>query len=200
MFWVGAHLAGGLTPFLVNSLLEAGFGWRTIFVMFGSLGFVWAYVWWKWFRDTPEEHRAVSDAERAYIAAGRPPFEQRDSTLKDWKRLLANRTSVGLCLLYFTQSFGGAFYVTWLPRYFAERGLSGRTAAILAGLPLIFSAVADLLGGVTTDALRGGSACAPAAPLLCWLWIDPARPVSGCPRADLGGDAILPCSDSRRKP
>ena len=41
---MGAHLAGGLTPFLVNSLLEAGFGWRTIFVMFGSLGFVRAYV------------------------------------------------------------------------------------------------------------------------------------------------------------
>ena len=49
--------------------------------MFGSLGFVWAYAWWKWFRDTPEEHAAVGDAERAYIAAGRPPFEERAGSL-----------------------------------------------------------------------------------------------------------------------
>ena len=153
VFWVGAHLAGGVTPLIVNSLLNAGFGWRSIFVMFGSIGFVWAYAWRRWFRDTPEEHPAVTDAERAYIAAGRPPFHERESTLQDWKRLLANRTALGLCLMYFTQSFGGAFYVTWLPKYFAERGLTGTTAAILAGLPLMFSTVADVLGGVTTDAL-----------------------------------------------
>jgi len=153
VFWVGAHLAGGVTPLIVNSLINAGFNWRGIFVMFGSLGFVWAYAWRKWFRDTPEEHPAVTEAERAFIAAGRPPFEERASTLRDWRRLLANRTALGLCLMYFTQSFGGAFYVTWLPKYFAERGLTGSTAAILAGLPLMFSTVADILGGVTTDSL-----------------------------------------------
>jgi MFS family permease len=151
-FWVGAHLAGGVTPFIVNGLLEAGLHWRTIFMMFGSIGFVWAYAWWRWFRDTPEEHPAVTDAERAYIAAGRPAFLERASSWQDWKRLLGNRTTLGLCLMYFTQSFGGAFYVTWLPTYFVERGLTGRTAAILAGLPLMFSAIADILGGVTTDA------------------------------------------------
>ena len=69
----------------------------------------------------------------------------------DWKRLLANRTVVCLCLMYFTQAFGGAFYVTWLPTYLKARGLTGLTASILAGLPLTLSAVADLAGGVTTD-------------------------------------------------
>src|SRR5262249_18415362 len=69
----------------------------------------------------------------------------------DWKRLLGNRTVVCLCLMYFTQAFGGTFYVTWLPTYLAARGLTGMTAGILAGLPLVFSAAADLVGGVTTD-------------------------------------------------
>jgi len=58
---------------------------------------------------------------------------------------------VCLCLMYFTQAFGGAFYVTWLPTYLASRGLTGMTAGILAGLPLIFSSAADLLGGLATD-------------------------------------------------
>src|SRR6516164_6013271 len=68
-----------------------------------------------------------------------------------WKSLLWNRTVVCLCLMYFTQSFGGTFYVTWLPTYLASRGLAGMTAGILAGLPLILSSAADLLGGVATD-------------------------------------------------
>jgi MFS family permease len=55
--------------------------------------------------------------------------------------------------MYFTQAFGGAFYVTWLPTYLASRGLVGTKGAILAGLPLILSAVADIFGGFTTDSL-----------------------------------------------
>jgi hypothetical protein len=53
--------------------------------------------------------------------------------------------------MYFTQAFGGAFYVTWLPTYLAERGLTGATAGVLAGMPLIMSSAADLVGGVATD-------------------------------------------------
>ena len=53
--------------------------------------------------------------------------------------------------MYFTQTFGNAFYVTWLPTYLASRGLSVATAAILSGLPLTLSVVADLTGGLTTD-------------------------------------------------
>jgi MFS family permease len=53
--------------------------------------------------------------------------------------------------MYFTQAFGGAFYVTWLPTYLASRGLTGMTAGVLAGLPLIFSSAADLVGGIATD-------------------------------------------------
>src|SRR4029078_8939708 len=69
----------------------------------------------------------------------------------DWKRLLWNRTGVWLRLMYFTQAFGVAFYVTCLPTYLASRGLTGMTAGVLAGLPLMLSAAADLLGGVATD-------------------------------------------------
>src|SRR4051794_39153706 len=41
IFFAGAHLGGGLTPMVVTALL--GFlPWRTIFVVFGSIGFFWA--------------------------------------------------------------------------------------------------------------------------------------------------------------
>jgi MFS family permease len=148
-FFMGAHLAGGLTPALATALLVY-MDWRTMFLVFGSTGFVWALAWYRWFRDTPAEHPAVSAAERAFIEDG---LVQDDRPLEktQWKRLLANRTVVCLCLMYFTQTFGNAFYVTWLPTYLASTGLSVATAAILSGLPLTLSVVADLTGGLTTD-------------------------------------------------
>jgi len=150
IFFMSMHLAGGLTPLLVTALL-AYFHWRTLFALFGSLGFVWAVAWYRWFRDSPAEHRGVGPAEREYIQSGLGADTGQAHEPTDWKRLLWNRTVVCLCLMYFTQAFGGAFYVTWLPTYLSTRGLTGMTAGILAGLPLILSSAADLLGGITTD-------------------------------------------------
>jgi MFS transporter, ACS family, glucarate transporter len=150
IFFMSMHLAGGLTPIIVTALL-AYFNWRTLFAMFGSIGFVWAAAWHRWFRDSPAEHRGVGAAERELIESGLAADTSQALEPTQWKRLLWNRTVVCLCLMYFTQAFGGAFYVTWLPTYLATRGLTGMTAGILAGLPLILSSAADLLGGLTTD-------------------------------------------------
>jgi MFS family permease len=150
VFFMGAHLSGGLTPILVTALL-AYVDWRASFALFGSIGFVWAWAWYRWFRDSPAEHQSVGAAERELIESGLAADAGHALEATDWKRLLANRTVVCLCLMYFTQAFGGTFSVTWLPTYLASRGLSGMTAGILAGLPLILSAAADLLGGIATD-------------------------------------------------
>ena len=150
IFFMSMHLAGGLTPLLVTALL-ASFKWRTLFALFGSLGFVWSVAWYRWFRDAPSEHPGVGAAERELIEKGLGADTGHALDATQWKPLLWNRTVVCLCLMYFTQAFGGAFYVTWLPTYLASRGLTGMTAGMLAGLPLILSSAADLLGGVATD-------------------------------------------------
>jgi cyanate permease len=144
------HLAGGLTPLLVTALLVY-FSWRSLFAVFGSLGFIWAVAWYRWFRDSPADHPAVGPGERHLIESGLGADTGHALDATQWKRLLWNRTVICLCLMYFTQAFGGTFYVTWLPTYLASRGLTGMTAGILAGLPLILSSAADLLGGVATD-------------------------------------------------
>jgi len=148
-FFMGAHLAGGLTPLLATALL-VHMDWRTLFAVFGSIGFVWALAWYRWFRDTPAEHPAVSAAERAFIEEGNA-IAERPLAKTHWRSLLGNRTVVCLCLMYFTQTFGNAFYVTWLPTLLASRGLSVGMASILSGLPLTLSVIADLTGGLTTD-------------------------------------------------
>jgi ACS family glucarate transporter-like MFS transporter len=197
VFFMGAHLSGGLTPMLVTALL-ASMDWRLLFVVFGSTGFVWAWAWYRWFRDSPAEHPAVGAAERALIESGVAADAGRALEATQWKRLLANRTVVCLCLMYFTQAFGGTFYVTWLPTYLASRGLVGITAGILAGLPLILSAAADLLGGIATDrtagrlglrlgrtAIGGGALAAAGLFTLAATWV--ASPVTAAVLIALGG-------------
>jgi nitrate/nitrite transporter NarK len=67
-------------------------------------------------------------------------------------KLLSNRNLIALCLMYFTQSYGFYFYITWLPTYLEKvRGFSATTLGVMAGLPLILSVLADLFGGLTTD-------------------------------------------------
>jgi ACS family glucarate transporter-like MFS transporter len=197
LFFMSMHLAGGLTPLLVTALL-AYFNWRTLFALFGSVGFVWAVAWYRWFRDAPAEHPAVGAAERELIERGLGADTGCALEATEWKRLLWNRTVVCLCLMYFTQAFGGAFYVTWLPTYLAARGLTGFTAGILAGLPLILSSAADLLGGVATDraarrfglrlgriSIGGGALAAAGAFTLAGAFV--ASPVPGALLIALGG-------------
>lgn len=153
VFFMGAHLAGGLTPLLVTAML-GHMSWRWLFAIFGSVGFVWAAFWRYWFRDEPAEHAAVRPAELQWIEKGRmiEAGHARDGT--PWKALLANRTGVLICCMYFTQSYGFNFYVTWLPTYLKNvRGFASVQLGVLAGLPLVFSVLADLLGGITTDRL-----------------------------------------------
>src|SRR5882724_149409 len=69
-FFAGAHLSGGLTPLLVAALLPL-LSWRGVFVACGSVGFVWAVAWYRWFRDEPRDHPGVNAAEAELIESER---------------------------------------------------------------------------------------------------------------------------------
>ncbi|MGH9768231.1 MAG: MFS transporter [Blastocatellia bacterium] len=151
IFFMGAHLAGGLTPILVTVMLKV-MDWRAVFVIFGAVGFVWAWGWRWWFRDEPEDHKAVSLRELEHIRRGRGETVSHHLDAKTWKRILANRSLLALCAAYFTQSYGFYFFITWLPTYLENaRGFTSTKLGLFAGLPLLMSVLADFLGGITTD-------------------------------------------------
>jgi nitrate/nitrite transporter NarK len=116
------------------------------------VGFVWAVAWFLWFRDEPADHPSVSGSERQLIESGRAPDHPHRLDSATIGRILSDRNVVALCLMYFTQAYGFYFNITWLPTYLKEaRGFSATELGVLAGLPLILSAAADLVGGLTTD-------------------------------------------------
>jgi sugar phosphate permease len=172
IFFAAAHGTGGLTP--LTALAVAGLcGWRWTFVVFGALGIVWAAAWFHWFRDDPEQHPAVTPAELEKIAAGRGESTGHHAGWAYWRQLLRHRNTLFLCLMYFPNSFGFYFCITWLPDYLREQhGFDSMRLGFFTGLPLMLSIGADLLGGLATDAatrrfgLRTGRAGVGAASYL----------------------------------
>jgi len=151
IFFTGAHISGGLTPMLVTVLMES-LHWRTIFVLFGLVGFVWAAVWYGWFRDDPAQHPRVNRAERELILQGRRPAASHHASWQYWLRLATHRNTAPLCLMYIANVCAFYFCITWLPTYLEKRyGLSPMQLGVAAGMPLMVSVLGDLLGGVTTD-------------------------------------------------
>jgi ACS family glucarate transporter-like MFS transporter len=152
IFFMGAHLGGGLTPLAV-AFIASRIGWRATFPVLSVLGFVWAASWFRWFRDEPRDHRSTTPEEVARIEKGRRVESSAGSILH-----AAVRTPGiwFLCLMYLTQTYGFNFYVTWLPAYLQhEKQLHGTALGIFAGLPMLLSVPADLFGGLLTDHLSG---------------------------------------------
>src|SRR4030095_7362136 len=90
VFFMGAHLAGGLTPILVTAML-GWMHWRWVFVVFGVVGFLWAAAWCAWFRDEPEHQKSVSARELEHIQQGRVPLSPHHLTADGLKRILSHR-------------------------------------------------------------------------------------------------------------
>lgn len=147
--WVfmGTRMGGAITPPLVVAAMTA-FGWRGTFYLFGTLGLVWAWFWWRWFRDEPSTHPEVNAAELALIQADR---EVHTEERFKWSELL----SPNLLLvygMYFTMGYTLYFNLTWLPTYLKDvRGFTLEQAGWLSGVVLFTGGVMTYVGGKLTD-------------------------------------------------
>jgi ACS family glucarate transporter-like MFS transporter len=154
IFFMGAHLGGGIAPIVVTAI-AVHLGWRAAFPTLSLLGFAWAVGWFLWFRDEPREHGSVSQAEVAWIEdqRGNQSLGGHAEHAGGLLRVALRTPGIWfLCLMYFTQTYGFNLYVTWLPTYLVhEKKLSGSLLSVLAGLPLLLSVAADFAGGLATD-------------------------------------------------
>jgi ACS family glucarate transporter-like MFS transporter len=150
IFFAGAHLAGGLTPGVV-AFIATILPWRWVFVVFGLIGMMWAAAFYRWFRDEPREHPAVSVEERELIESTRGGVTAGHGA---WHEVFQAPGLFPLCVQYLANTYGFYFFITWLPEYLRNaRGMETAELALFAGLPLTLSAVADVTGGMTTDFL-----------------------------------------------
>lgn len=148
--WGASRIGGALTPPLVVPLM-ALLGWRSVFVLFGALGFVWAVAWFLWYRDTPSQHPAVTESELTETATNVAMDEHAGVP---WRSLARNRRLWLLMAMYCCYAWGSTFYISWLPKYLTKaRGFGDGEMALFASLPFIMGAIGNLCGGLLSDRL-----------------------------------------------
>ena len=121
IMWLSARWGGAFTPLLVIWLMS-WLSWRNIFVLFGSVGIVWALYFYRATRNDvahdPDGHR------KEFPTATRIAEDSTGPIRVPWRNLLRSQTVWLLWGQYFCLTYGWFFYVTWLPTYLKDtRGL-----------------------------------------------------------------------------
>jgi MFS transporter, ACS family, glucarate transporter len=148
--WMASRLGGAVTPFLIIPL-QAHYGWRLGFHLLGLLGMTWAAVWFLWFRDWPMEKKNISQEELETIGQGHVKIRY---TPIPWRQAFRSWNFWAILLVYHTLGYGGYFYLSWLNTYLVKgRGFQEKDIIFLSSLPFIFGAIANVLGGYTSDFL-----------------------------------------------
>jgi sugar phosphate permease len=152
LMWACSRWAGAFTPVLVLELVLWK-GWRWAFVVLAVLGFIWAAIFYWWFRDDPAKHPAVNPEELELLRAARALTTEEGAA--KWYHALLQSPVLILLGQYFCFSLVWYFYVTWLPLYLHEgRNIPLTEAAALASLPLLFGGVGSLVGGYAAARIR----------------------------------------------
>ena len=155
--WGGARLGGSLAPPLA-AWFVVHLGWRQAFVIFGLLGLIWCVWFYRWYRDDPADHPAISQAEVEIIHSDRSRETHVESI--PWGTIFRSRNLWALFGMYFCSAYGFFFFVTWLPTYLTnEYGLTLERSGWYSAGPLAAGAIACIFGGSFSDWLvrRTGS-------------------------------------------
>ncbi|WP_028551515.1 MFS transporter [Paenibacillus sp. UNC451MF] len=152
IFDSGSKFGGAIAMPLIVWLI-AKFDWKMTFLIIGLLGIIWAIVWILYFKETPEEHKGVNEAELKYIREGQSKREGLDTEQPmKWYQLLKYRNIWAMCIGFFMINYNSYFFITWLPTYLVkERGMSLIEMGFMASLPLLCAMVVEVIAGWLSD-------------------------------------------------
>ena len=159
VLWLSARWGGAFTPLLVGWMLASGHDgqpglglhYKWVFLSFGFIGMVWAALFYRWFRNHPQDHPSVNPAELAHIGIA----DHSGDHVMPWGKLLASRTVWMLWAQYFFMSYAWYFYITWFPTYLKEHftTLTEMQRALLACVPLFFGGSGSMIAGLISARL-----------------------------------------------
>jgi ACS family glucarate transporter-like MFS transporter len=143
-----AQVGGAISPLLVVPI-QMRYGWRASFYVFGVIGVLWAAIWYRWFRDSPQEKSGVPQSE---LDESPPPVAAIHRTLP-WATALRSLnfwSVLAICLCY-VYSF--SFFQTWFHTYLVQAHGFSEKQLLLSSLPFVVAACANLAGGLASHLL-----------------------------------------------
>jgi sugar phosphate permease len=152
-----SRLGAAISPPIVV-LIVISLGWRSVFYICAALGFVWSVWWYLSYRNLPEEHGLVNQAELASIRGLdekgeiRPALLEKEGANVPWGTVLRSPNMWAIMCAYFTYVYCLYIFLTWLPTYLVDhRQFTLLKVGFLASLPLFAMVIGDTVGGLATD-------------------------------------------------
>lgn len=167
-FFTGSMSIGATLASTLTGLLLASTGWRIIFAAYGIVGLVWALGFALWFRNRPQEHWQVNQAEIDLIMVGRtempvagspadvPLFSRlrRDliAALRVTITMLSSWNQWMNCGQQFFRNFVYTFFITGFPAFLVKAfHVSEAEAGGLNSIPLGTAIFGVFTGGILID-------------------------------------------------
>ena len=140
---LGALLA---PPLVVWVMLQSS--WHMAFIVTGGLGFIFALLWWLFYRP-PTRHGLLDNQEREYIFAGQ---ESKETTGEHKPppvlHILSSRRFWGIAIPRFLAEPAWQTFNFWIPLYLAnERHMNLKQIAVFAWLPFLAADLGGIFGG-----------------------------------------------------
>jgi ACS family hexuronate transporter-like MFS transporter len=157
LFSSGSAIGNILAPPLIAGIALI-FGWRSAFLLPGSLGIIWVLLWLLLYQ-SPQSYPHIRTDDLLELQKAEAEMLSASND-EPWFSLLANRTICGLTLARLITDPVWYFYIFWTPDYLKQaRGFSLSEIGVYAWIPFVAGALGGIAGGHGSDLLirRGWS-------------------------------------------
>ncbi len=142
--------AGTVVGLSVSGLLVAAYGWHENFYVFGSIGLVFAVVWFWLVHGSPATHPTISAAERDYLAANTADHE--DQPPVPWGLLLRQKAVWAIVINHTTTTWLLYLMLTWMPSYFRDvQHLAIAKSGLFSAAPWLTAMIVGPIAGMVAD-------------------------------------------------
>lgn len=142
-FNIGTSLGAMAAPPLVV-FVQLRLGWMAAFEVTGGLGFVFAGLWWLFYRP-PSQHPWLSAPEQEVILAGQAPSAGGRPRIL---AIVGSKRFWGIALPRFLSEPAWQTFTFWIPLYLSTvRGMNIREIAMFAWLPFLAADLGSITGG-----------------------------------------------------
>jgi len=147
-----ARVGGAFAPPIVAFII-AEWGWRTSFIVTGSMAVVWA-IWWLLAYHEPADHPRISKSELAYIRQDEVITHTGEIHVEPIPiiKLATYGVIVKATIAYAFYLYVWTVAIYWIPTYLMKaRGLSLKEMGLAASVPFIIAVFMELAGGKIFD-------------------------------------------------
>lgn len=146
----GSFIGPVFGPAITVALMMA-FGWRSVFVIFGLVGLLVAFLWYTYVKEHPHQSPLVNAAEREYIESG-AVAKDGQKQVAPWRRFMRSGQFWAIGIQYFITDYIMFVFLAWLPLYLMEaQKFSLQKMGWAAALPWAMLCVMTFLTGYLSD-------------------------------------------------